>query len=204
MRIRDQRPLGDSTLVQIVDAALAENTARSGGRLACKPGCCQCCVGVFEISQLDAVRLREGLTELERASPGRAQAVRNRAEESRRRLKDGLPGNVRTGVLTKDEEAFAEFGNSEPCPVLDPVTGMCDLYEHRPMTCRIFGPPVRSEGGLGVCELCFQGASEVEIAACELMADPDNLESRLTDEYEKKSGHRGRTIVAWGIVDRND
>ena len=36
------------------------------------------------------------------------------------------------------------------------------------MTCRVFGPPVRSEDGLGVCELCFQGASDKEIAACEM------------------------------------
>ena len=49
----------------------------------------------------------------------------------------------------------------------------------RPMTCRVFGPPVRSEGGLGVCELCFQGASSEEIAACEMIPDPDHLEDDL-------------------------
>ena len=31
-----------------------------------------------------------------------------------------------------------------------------------------FGPPVRSEGGLGVCELCYHGASDQQIAACEM------------------------------------
>ena len=41
------------------------------------------------------------------------------------------------------------------------------------MTCRVFGPPVRSEGGLGVCELCFQGASEEAVAACEMVPDPE-------------------------------
>ena len=43
------------------------------------------------------------------------------------------------------------------------------------MTCRVFGPPVRSEDGLGVCELCFHGASEKEIAACEMSPDPNDL-----------------------------
>jgi len=57
------------------------------------------------------------------------------------------------------------------------------------MTCRVFGPPVRSEDGLGVCELCFQGASDKEIAACEMKPDPDDLESRLLEELEKKYGH---------------
>ncbi len=42
------------------------------------------------------------------------------------------------------------------------------------MTCRVFGPPVRSEDGLGVCELCYHGASDEEIAACEMKPDPDD------------------------------
>ena len=64
------------------------------------------------------------------------------------------------------------------------------------MTCRVFGPPVRSEDGLGVCELCFQGASDEEIAACEMKPDPDDLESRLLagvgkkDERTRKHDHR--------------
>jgi len=194
-----ERPKADRRLVQIVDAALKENAARCGDWLACRPGCFQCCVGVFEISHLDAARLQEGLAELERMDPKRAAAVRKRAEDSRRRLRENFPGNSRAGILNEDEEAFAAFGNDEVCPVLDPETGMCDLYEHRPMTCRVFGPPVRSDVGLGVCELCFIGANEDKISACELIADPEDLESKVAKEYEKKWGRKGRTIVAWGL-----
>jgi Fe-S-cluster containining protein len=89
--------------------------------------------------------------------------------------------------------------------VLDPKTGYCELYESRPMTCRVFGPPVRSadgmgENGLGVCELCFQGASDKEIAACEMKPDPDDLESRLLREVEKNTGKRGNTIIAFCLI----
>jgi hypothetical protein len=69
------------------------------------------------------------------------------------------------------------------------------------MTCRVFGPPVRSEDGLGVCELCFQGASSEEIAACEMVADPENLEERLLAEVEKRSGTRGETIIAFCLAE---
>ncbi len=68
------------------------------------------------------------------------------------------------------------------------------------MTCRVFGPPVRSEDGLGVCELCFQGASEEEIAACEMKPDPENLESRLLAQLEKNSGTHGNTIIAFCLA----
>jgi len=199
-------PASDRRLVQIVDAALAHNAVKSGDLLACRPGCCQCCIGVFEISQLDAARLRQGLAELDRSDPKRAKEIRLRAKSSMRRLLPNYPGDKKTGVLatgTEAEEAFADFGNEEPCPALDPETGTCDLYSNRPMTCRVFGPPVRSgtEGGLGVCELCFQGANEQQIAACELVADPGDLESRVTKEYEKSSGRHGRTIVAWCLAE---
>ena len=114
-----------------------------------------------------------------------------------------FPGNAKTGILDEGrdaEERFAEFGNDEPCPVLDPETGLCDLYDARPMTCRTFGPPVRSDGGLGVCELCFHGASDEQIAACEMVADPDELESTLLSKLEETRGPRGQTIVAFCVT----
>jgi len=68
------------------------------------------------------------------------------------------------------------------------------------MTCRVFGPPVQSEGGLGVCELCYHGASEAEIAACEMKPDPDHLEEALLRTLEAKTGVRGNTIIAYCLA----
>lgn len=198
----------DQKLIQIVDAALADATRRSGHWLVCRPGCTQCCIGAFPINQLDALRLRQGLGALEKSAPQRAAQVRQRARESVARLSSEFPGDPVSGVLDESEEAehrFADFANDEPCPALDPETGYCELYESRPMTCRVFGPPVRSEddhgeGGLGVCELCFQGASAEEIAACELKPDPDGLESRLLAKLEKDAGVQGDTIIAFCLA----
>ena len=89
--------------------------------------------------------------------------------------------------------SFEDFANDEPCPALDPASGTCDLYAHRPMTCRVFGPPIQSDGGLGVCELCFQDATADEIAACEMQVDPDGLEAKLLGELDGQS----KTIVAF-------
>jgi len=195
-------PKGDEKLVQITDAALADAARKSGVWLACRKGCTQCCYGPFPISQLDASRLQHGLRELEAGDPERAQRVRERARESIARLTPDFPGNPKTGILFADQEAearFAEFADNEPCPALDPQTGMCDLYSARPMTCRTFGPPVRTgpEAALGVCELCYHGATDEQIAACEMVPYPDNLEEKLLRELERKTGKRGNTIVAW-------
>jgi Fe-S-cluster containining protein len=195
-------PAGDRHLIQIVDAALADASRRAGEWLACRPGCTQCCVGVFAIHQLDAARLQRGMAGLEKTDPQRARRIRERARASVKRLSAEFPGNAKTGVLDEGAEAeqrFEEFANEEPCPVLDPETGLCDLYEARPMTCRTFGPPVQSDGGLGVCELCFHGASDEQIAACEMIADPEDLESELLVKLEKARGVRGRTVVAFCV-----
>ena len=187
----------DKALVQIVDAAFADAARRSGEWLLCRPGCTQCCIGVFPINQLDAIRLRRGLAELEKSAPDRAGLVRERARKTLLRLSEDFPGDPQTGALDENDKRFAKFGNDEPCPALNPQTGTCELYEFRPMTCRVFGPPVRSEDGLGVCELCFKGASDEAIAACEIKPDPEDLESELLEEIERSSGVRGNTIIAF-------
>jgi Fe-S-cluster containining protein len=194
---------GDRALIQIVDAAMAEAARKSGPWLVCRLGCTQCCIGPFPISQLDSIRLQRGLAELEENDPERAQRVRERARESVARIASGFPGDPATGQLAEGEDAearFADFADDEPCPALDPETGGCDLYGARPMTCRTFGPPVRcGPEAVGVCELCFEGASEAEIADCEVEVDDDGLESALLEELEA-GGARGQTLVAFSLA----
>lgn len=195
----------DQKLVQIVDAALVEAARKSGEWLVCRKGCTQCCYGPFPISQLDVARLQKGLRDLEQSDPRRAARVRQRAQQSWARLSPNFPGDRKTGILAEDpntEDQFAEYVDDEPCPVLDPATGACDLYSSRPMTCRTFGPPVRSgtEGALGVCELCYHGASDQQIADCEMVPDPDNLEEKLIQQAEQQSGHRGNTIITFCLA----
>jgi Fe-S-cluster containining protein len=148
----------DRELIQIIDTALADAARKAGRWLVCRPGCCECCLGPFSITAADAARLREGLAELDAHDARRADRVRSRA--------GALLDRLRGGLAEEDE----------PCPALDPESGTCDLYQARPITCRTFGPPVRcADGGVAICELCFDGASEEEIAACTVDLDVSAL-----------------------------
>jgi len=168
---------GDAALIRIVDAALAEAARRSRDWLVCRPGCTQCCLGPFPINQLDVRRLRLGLAALDVSDPERALRVRERARVSLDRLGADY-------VVEENDEH-----DDEPCPALDPATGLCDVYAAR--------PPVRcGDQAVGVCELCYEGASEAEIAACEVEIDPEGLEEELVAELEAASGETGTTIVA--------
>jgi len=192
-------PARDAELVQIVDAALAEAARRAGSWLACRIGCTQCCHGAFAINALDAARLRAGMEALRVSAPDRASEVELRARAWIDEHGDAFPGDRQTGVLgtsLAEQERFEDFDSDAPCPALDPATGRCDLYAWRPMTCRVFGPPVRVADGeaLGCCELCFNGATETEIAACE-MPVPHEFEEELVGEI----GDPRETVVAFAL-----
>jgi len=195
------------TIIQIVTTAVADAYQRGGSHLACHPGCSQCCIGVFPIGHEDAARLREGLTSLEQSDPERASRIHTRVAQSLTHLDPWFPGDLTTGILNEDHESailFEEFANDEPCPVLDPDHGTCDLYQSRPILCRTFGPPMRVAGddgevNLGTCELCFIHATTEEIAACEL--DPTLPDQLLASNEAFNEAHHlhGQTLIAYAL-----
>ena len=204
-------PAGDQKLVEIVDAALADAARHAGDYLACRIGCTQCCHGAFAINAPDAARLRAGMSALRSAQPALAAAIEGRARAWLADHSGDFPGDTETGLLGTSDSGrarFEDFANDAPCPALDPATGRCDVYAWRPMTCRVFGPPIRMAGpdvdateggeggdGLGHCELCFIGATTGEVAACE-MPVPHELEAKLLDEI----GSKDETVVAFALL----
>jgi Fe-S-cluster containining protein len=193
------------TLVQIVDIAVADAYHRGGHHLVCKPGCSQCCIGVFPIANQDAHRLCEGLAALDQTYPAKAARIRNRVADSLTRLDPWFPGDRTTGILHEDYEAailFEEFANDEPCPVLDLEHGTCDLYEHRPILCRTFGPPMRTaENNLATCELCFIHATTEEIAGCELDPTIPAQEEASNQVFNAAHNLHGQTLIAYALRD---
>ena len=196
-------PAADYELVQIVDAALVETAGRAGEWLVCRLGCTQCCYGAFAINALDALRLRTGMETLRATQPALAAEIERRSRAWTSEFGHDFPGDLENGLLgasEENQERFEEFANDAACPALDPATGRCDVYEWRPMTCRVFGPPIRMAGAddaeaLGHCELCFIGASQAQVAACE-MPVPQDFEAELLDEICSPAD----TVVAFALL----
>jgi Fe-S-cluster containining protein len=149
---------------------------------------------------------------LRSADPDLAAAIERRARAWLAEYGADFPGDRTLGTLGKsvrDQEKFQDFANHAPCPALDPATGRCDVYAWRPMTCRVFGPPVRATDpdsaeaggneGLGHCELCFVGATPEQVAACE-MPVPHELEAELIDETCSENGTTAETIVPFALI----
>ena len=196
-------PARDAELIQIVDASLADAARRAGYLLACLEFTHLAHFAGQPAQGLDAARLREGMSTLRATNPSLAADLELRARAWLADHGPDFPGDRETGILgasAADQERFEDFANDAPCPALDPASGRCDVYAWRPMTCRVFGPPIRAAGaagaeGLGHCELCFIGATAEQVAACE-MPLPHALEAELLDEL----GPPTETVVAFALI----
>jgi Fe-S-cluster containining protein len=177
----------DRSLLDEISAEMAEAVRRGPHWVACRPGCTECCIGPFAITQLDALRLREGLAALYAADPERARAVQSRAAAC-------------VAVIGELCDELPPETDNLPCPALNPETGLCDLYEARPITCRTFGPATRfAEQSIAACELCYVGATPEEIARCAVEIDPESLESQILATLES-TGLGGPTLIAHALV----
>jgi Fe-S-cluster containining protein len=194
----------DGDLVDAVDAKLARAARKAPGQMACKAGCSECCIGPFPINRLDAWRLREGLADLRSLDPARADAIVERARKAVTLFRSGFPGDPETGRLGGDEgieDQFLERHAGVPCPVLDPASQTCELYAHRPLSCRIYGPPARFGGGsLPPCRLCFTTAGPEIIEANRVDPDPDGLEQAILSRLKRDDGDEGETLIACALV----
>jgi Fe-S-cluster containining protein len=194
--------LQDHGFVALIDGVFADAAKRSGPHLLCRPGCTQCCIGAFAIGPADVLRLQTGFTALKLEDPDRAARIQQRATASWSRLASQFPGDASSGLLHTGQDGepvphFEHFANDEPCPVLDPEHGTCDLYAARPQTCRLFGPPIAVDGGFGVCDLCFQQATQQEIAEAAISAPPPELSTALDHVATLADAPSGLTIIAF-------
>lgn len=127
-------------LLETVDAWFNRCSEHSGRHIQCRPGCSQCCRGLFDITLLDAYLLRQGFALL----PADIQA--NALLKARARLADLQqlwPGFGPPYTLNHlPDEAWTETPEEDmtPCPLLG-EDGRCLIYLHRPMTCRLHGLP---------------------------------------------------------------
>ncbi len=194
----------DDALTRAFDAQVGAAVRRAGRHVACRRGCTPCCVGVFDITALDARRLRRGLAALSDSRPRAAARVAARAAVLWAAQRAGFPGDADTGVLGGDDAAreryFAAHADA-PCPALDPHTGACDLYLFRPLSCRSYGVPLRCGAEvLPPCPLNFTTATPCDVAGATAEPDPGDREGELLAEALSRDPTSGDTTVAAALA----
>ena len=196
--------VADRELCATLDRQFKAAARRAGELLVCRAGCDACCRGPFPITRLDARRLRAGLDRLERDDPHAARAIHDRAARAVETLRDGFPGDPRSGSLCRDEAALDRFFERHAaldCPALAPDSGRCELYAARPVSCRTYGPPVRfGDVASPPCDLCFRNATPGEIEACRFAPDEEGLEEAILRAIGAQGPDDWETLVAFALV----
>jgi Fe-S-cluster containining protein len=127
-------------LLETVDAWFNGCIEHSGRHIQCRPGCSQCCRGLFDITLLDAFLLRQGFSLL---SIDVQQAALVKAWARLTELQQLWPDFSAPYTLNHmPDELWTETPEDDmtPCPLLG-EDGRCLIYMHRPMTCRLHGLP---------------------------------------------------------------
>jgi Fe-S-cluster containining protein len=189
-----------SELVQVVDLALSEAARKSSGWIACRPGCGECCIGTFAINQLDAHRLQDGFRALQETDKAKAKRIERRVLEYCETLSEESSFGA-TACSSTDGNAcgpsVASLADDHVCPALDPISQTCDLYESRPMECRLYGPALRDHAGIvSTCHLCYDGATEEQISACVVdIGYVEEVEAKALSALEVQPVGQGMTSV---------
>lgn len=137
-------------LVEQVDAAFEQVKQAYPDCVRCKERCADCCHALFDITLIEALYIHsemarrfkgESLEELlERA---------NRADRDIHRLKRSAVKELEKG--RSESEILEEMALKRVrCPALN-GDDRCDLYDVRPITCRVYGIPTEIGGKAHTC-----------------------------------------------------
>lgn len=130
------------TLLKQVDKWFAQCVKASPLSIACCQGCSSCCRGLFDITLLDAWYVRKGFDRLPFEVK---EGVKRKSLKQIATLRTVWPEMTHPYILNTVQER--EWDNlmpeddETPCALLDD-TGMCLIYDYRPMTCRLHGIPM--------------------------------------------------------------
>ncbi|MGD9330484.1 MAG: YkgJ family cysteine cluster protein [Desulfobacterales bacterium] len=141
----------------------------------CKVECSDCCHALFDLTLIEALYMNEKF-KAKYSGEARERLLEdaNRADRSIHKLKRQAYRDLKDGKT--EDEILSELGDKRVrCPLLN-ERDMCELYEHRPITCRLYGIPT-SIGGKGrTCSL-----SAFEPGEAYPTVDIDKIHGRLQE-----------------------
>lgn len=118
----------------------------------CKPGCADCCHALFDITLIEAMYIKEKFDE---KFTGKLRhniiTYANSADRKIFKLKKDASEADKMGI---NSQKIIELISKEKiaCPLLD-ESNQCQLYEYRPIACRVYGIPTSAAGEGHTCGL---------------------------------------------------
>lgn len=164
------------TLRAEADALFRHIAGKYPDCVTCKPGCSDCCHALFDLSLVEAMYIANKFKEAFPHGLQRSRIMEKASATDRQltRQKRKLYEAEKNGESAEQILAKAS-GLRMPCPLLD-ESDHCQLYEHRPITCRLYGAPLAIGGESHVC-----GSSGFEKGASYPTVRLGRLQERLEE-----------------------
>lgn len=118
----------------------------------CKLECSDCCYALFDLTLIEALYLNFNFNKiLPEDRKAQLIEVSNRADRAIYKLKKKAYKAFTLG--TSEDEILTKLAEERvACPLLD-TKNCCELYEYRPITCRLYGIPLSIAGKGHTCGL---------------------------------------------------
>ncbi|MFW5836897.1 MAG: YkgJ family cysteine cluster protein [Desulfovibrionaceae bacterium] len=137
-------------LVAEVDLVFCRISETHPEQVRCEKGCSDCCYALFDLSLVEALYLNHHFNQ---NFEGQARSdILERADQA-----DRAVYKVKRNAFKANEEGkpsseiLAELGKVRiRCPLLG-EDDLCVLYDHRPITCRVYGLPMAIGGEARTC-----------------------------------------------------
>lgn len=177
--------------------AVFEKVSRSYPReVKCKSRCDDCCYALFDLTLIEAIYINHQFHR--QLNAGLRESIIEKANRTDRRLhkiKRDAAKEVAQG--NNEEEIIGRMGRIRVrCPFLNEES-RCDLYDARPITCRLYGIPLAIGGKGHTCGISgFKpGTSYPTVSMDKLTHSLYGLSSRLVREIRTRHHRMGEILV---------
>ncbi len=133
-----------------MDEVFTKVQAACPDEVTCHLGCCDCCYALFDLTLVEAMALNQAFktelpAEVQKAVLEEAESIDRKTFQIKRSAFKERQKGVDTDTILK------ELGRERVrCPLLS-EENQCVLYEHRPLTCRLYGLPLSVGGQVHTC-----------------------------------------------------
>lgn len=137
-------------LVQVVDGIFDRVKQEFPKEVFCREKCSDCCYAIFDLTLVEALYLKHKFNEkfagkerneLIEIADKTDRALVKMKRDAYRKVKDGADQLEMVAKMSQERVR---------CPLLG-EDNLCVLYEHRPITCRVYGIPTSTAGASHIC-----------------------------------------------------
>ncbi len=137
-------------LVQMVDGVFDRVKQEFPKEVFCREKCSDCCYAIFDLTLIEALYLNDKFLQTFSGKPKNDLVeIAGKTDRVLVKMKRNAFKEVKKGA---DElEIVAKMSQERiRCPLLG-EDNLCVMYEHRPITCRVYGIPTSTAGVSHIC-----------------------------------------------------